>query len=149
VFVPQIDIISAITALVGHLMDQLNRPHGADLHAGLFAVGAAFVYTISCLCAEVALHGYISLRIPDDPARRIRAGVDTFPAAVTQRLIHDPDVAVIAVSSQCAGGAGLYTEGIGALPADTDGDVIGKGFECTLHDLNPGKGWIVDPFVYQ
>ena len=53
------------------------------------------------------------------------------------------------VDSQRAGGTRLHAKGIGTLPADADGDILGKGFERTLHDLNPGKGGIVDPFMYQ
>jgi len=128
-FVPEIDVVSLLGVLGGHLVHRLDGPHGADFHAGLFATGPIFFQAISCTGAPIAFCGHISFGIPDDPARGIGTGFDAGSAPIAQSLVHNSDIAVIAIDMQCASGACLHAKGIGALSAYADRNVLGERLE--------------------
>jgi len=147
VLVPEIDMVSLIAALAGHLVHYLDGPHGADFHTSLFAMGIALLHTIPCTDAQVAFCGHVSSGVPDDPARHIGASFDAGSATVAQSLIHNSDIAVLAINMKRSSGACLHAKGIGALPTYADGNILGERLEGTLHDLNPREGEARDPFV--
>jgi hypothetical protein len=136
VLVAEIDSVSIITALVGYFVNQRYGPHRAHFHASLLPIRPAFFQAISRSGAQVALHGHPALRVPYDPAGLVGAGIKAQPAAIAQRFVHHPHVAVRTVYAQSSLWTRLETDWIGTLAAYGDRDVLGKGIERRLPDLD-------------
>jgi hypothetical protein len=76
-------------------------------------------------------------------------GLKTEAAANALLFVHDPHVAKVGVRFQCIDWTYLHTGGLDALTALLNRQIIWKGGEGILHDLDPGEREALPTFVDQ
>lgn len=130
-------------------MDNPERLGRAARNTGGFSIGPPLFAPEGRIDAQVALGGFVLVRIPDRSARPLRAELDAPPAADAPGLIDDPDIAVFAVNVSGAGRTVLDAEGRYALTAGCHNDVERvPGKRWSIPDnLNSGQGGVRLPLV--
>lgn len=98
-------------------MYQLERVGGTDAYTRLLSVGTARLAPIGRVEAQVALGGFLKIRIPNRAMGPLRAGLDAALAADTFLLIDHADVAMLGVDMRGARRTILHAQRRDALPA--------------------------------
>jgi len=130
-------------------MHQLERVGGTDAYTRLLSVGTARLAPIGRVEAQVALGGFLEIRIPHGAVRPLGTKLDAALAANTFLLIDHPDIAVFRVHMRGAGRTMLHAQRRDALPARIHHNVeriVGEGGSI-LHNLNAGQGGVSFPLM--
>lgn len=130
-------------------MNQLERLGGTDRHTGRLSIRASLPAPEGRVEAQVAFGGFLLVRIPDCPARPLRAVLDTPFAADAFVLVNHPDIPVSGIDMRSADRTILNAQRRDALPADghTDVERIFGERGGVADDLNPGQRGIRLPLV--
>ena len=130
-------------------MNQFQCTHRAGYHAGLLSGGSARLAEIRGVGAKVALGSLAGSGFPDSTVRDEGTGFETGLTPDALGFIGSTDVAVGSVDVTGTGRAVGHAEWFGALPADSDLNIVRIAGEDAAGDLNTGEGCAGLPFVDQ